>query len=51
MTKKLIEFKRGDSATLDDLEIIFKYMPLGSRKGNQEGYFVKNCKVTIEYND
>jgi len=33
--KTNIKFKKGDSATLEDLSEIFKYLPLGVRKNHQ----------------
>ena len=52
---KSIKFKKGDSATLDDLEFIFRFLPLGVRnhkdfnKSNYDTRHMEDDLMTESY--
>lgn len=58
MAKKIIKFKKGDEATMDTFDSILLNLPTnskfnGSKDRREDGkdFFIKNCKITIEYCD
>ena len=49
MVKKQFTYKKGEGATMDDLDRFLRAMPIDTDR--QEAVFTKKCKLTIEYED